>query len=340
MNSAKSTSMALAILLMVIFPISPSASRAAPIYAVNIIVVVFHHSACQKLPISISSYLSRIRNKGYQVFELCTEPVTVEEMREKISASLLKKGIHIKQVSGINLFGPVIRTGVALTCESRTSGKALLELKPASSALAFDHLNFSYEMNGRLLTDVSSGWHQPYPNRWVSHLATLSRVQNPTPTDIVKAIRGSLNTRVDESVFSAPGTASHGEARKLRLEYLLYYVHAQRDYLPGTIAQNINTLKLVPVILFPLTGLDRWRAGYSFFNRYQTKGDIPGSTFMFIFYAYTLLPDSFMSLMTQTIVMAESVKNRLHPFPDNNCSWKKLIMSGTLADDGLMKYPD
>jgi hypothetical protein len=119
------------------------------------------------------------------------------------------------------------------------------------------------------------------------------------------------------------------------LEYQLYY-SARRDYLPDFIARDIGWLRLVPVALYPLTGLDRWRVGYSFFNRYQTKGDIPGSTFMFIFYAYTLWPDLFMSLVAQAVEMKKSVRNWLHPFPDNNCSWKKLIMGSTLVYDGLM----
>ena len=289
--------------LLFLFPLFINADMLVPSPSVG---MIFHESYCKKSLNAIEDYVHRVKVNGYSTFYLCTDTVDVEALKNLIDSEAKKNGSSFSEISGLNLYGPVTSTKTAGWLKG--SGDRVY----ATTTLMFTNVRLTYSDN--TLIDIKAANETPYPERWVSHLFMSPDESNTDISETLYELSGRITPL---------GDVSTGENFRSSLQN---HISSART-IPYYSFPNGEGTSIIGMTSFPffwmITGFARIQEGYSFWNRFQTRGDIIGSpillTLMFILEAYSI--NSYLST---------------EPYQSYDNRWKKVMLTKPLTSDGLL----
>jgi hypothetical protein len=269
-------------------------------------VLVFHSNYYTEAYTTIESYTENLHTKGYQTVSVYSDTVSISTLKTKIQTALLYAKIDLKDVTGINIFGPVISTTLYRKLKNNLAPQL------ASSLLRYNNLNPVYDQNS--LVDITAD-SPPYPVRWVSHQQFK---------DVNQFSEQLMNILAKIPVSGEP-TRGEQQINKLRSEINSRRTIPLARWHDGPV-WGVVAWVVIPSLWY-IAGVDRESQGYNGgFNRFETSGDYIGNGFLYSSY--------FAGLSYSTYSIGRYLLNKA--YQDSDFNWKKIALGNPLCEDGLL----
>ena len=269
-------------------------------------VLVFYNDYYTEAHSTIKTYTDNLHKKGYQTISIYSDKVSINTLKTQIQTALHNAEIEFKDVTGINIFGPVISTTLYR--------KLKYNLAPqlASSLLRYDNLTPIYDQNS--LVDITAN-SPPYPVRWVSHQQFKD----------VNQFSKKLMEALAEIPISGEPTRGDQHIKKIHSEISSGKTIPLTRWHDGPVWGALAWV-VIPSLWY-IAGVDRESQGYNGgFNRFETWGDYPGNGFLYSAY--------FAGLSYSTYSIGRYLLNKA--YQDSDFHWKKIALGRPLCEDGLL----
>lgn len=274
----------------------------------SVTAIVFHSYYCETFQSSIDDYMVEIGDKGHSAFYFCTDAVSTETLKEKIVVEAETLGYEFKNISGVNLYGPVITTTVNNFLKEKSDNEVY-----ATLPMIFSNLEFTHRDN--MLTNIYAGTQIPYPARWISH-------QLMRPEDLNISFDSYLKLISDHIAHSGEATRGEYYLERYRRQASSVRTISYLSFPYGELCGQLGAVSF-PIFWF-VAGIGRLTEGYSFWNRRQTDADQYATPML-----YGLM------IIFEGIGLYFYFNTEHYQGQDWN--WKRNLLKKPLVEDGLLK---
>jgi hypothetical protein len=273
-------------------------------------VLVFHNDYYTEAYNTIETYTNNLHEKGYQTVSIYSDTVSISTLKTNIQTALLASETDLQDVTGINIFGPVISTTLYRKLKNN------LDPQLASSLLRYDNLAPIYDHDS--LVDISTD-SRPHLVRWVSHqqFEDVNQFSKTLIDSLARIPVSGEPTKGEQQIKELRSKISSGRTIPLTRRY------------DGPV-WGAAALVIIPSLWY-ISGVDREAQGYNGgFNRFETWGDYPGNGFLYSSYIAGLAYSAYS--------IRRYLVNKV--YQDNDFNWKKIALGSPLCEDGLLSIQD